>query len=230
MAMQHLRDQMLRLHPEWDYRLWTLDNIPVIQNRSAYDFFKTNMFKSDVVRYEILYQHGGVYVDTDFLFLQNIKPLLEDTDHLLIAQMDKGKTGWINNAMMAFEPRHYFMKHLIDGIPDMLQKGIRQIGRVSDLTIGLHISGPIYLTKQSNVLQNRLVAHKRLFCGMPYGDTKTGLDKYYPDAYAIHLWASIWKEKGLDEAKILRAIKTHRRSPREDRRCAEEEEEERTSD
>ena len=207
-AMQHLRDHMLSLHPDWDYKLWTLQNIPPIKNLATYEFLKRDMFKSDVIRYEILYEHGGVYADTDFLFYRNIEPLLHDTDHLLIGQLDKGKLGWINNALMAFEPRHAFIKALIDGMPEMLRKGIKQVDKVGEMTTGLHVAGPIYLTKKSNaLLANRLVAHKSLFCGMRYNHAKKGVLEDYPNAYALHLWASSFGKNGLDETLILRAIK-----------------------
>jgi mannosyltransferase OCH1-like enzyme len=61
------RDTWLELHPGWEYKLWNLNNLdfPLITaglvNKSA-----NYAQMADILRYEILYQYGGVYIDTDF--------------------------------------------------------------------------------------------------------------------------------------------------------------------
>jgi mannosyltransferase OCH1-like enzyme len=47
------------------------------------------MFKSDILRYEVLHKLGGVYVDFDFLCLKNIEPLLQK-DYLRISDLNIG--------------------------------------------------------------------------------------------------------------------------------------------
>lgn len=52
----------------FQYKLWTdkeAAEMPM-QNRKLFDALKNYGAKSDVLRYEILYQEGGLYVDTDF--------------------------------------------------------------------------------------------------------------------------------------------------------------------
>jgi inositol phosphorylceramide mannosyltransferase catalytic subunit len=55
-------------HEGWEYRLWTDEEIAKLdmQNRVLYDQSKNFAEKSDIARLEILYQYGGLYVDTDF--------------------------------------------------------------------------------------------------------------------------------------------------------------------
>ena len=55
-------------HPDWEYRLWTDADIEglVLQNRQLYETSTNWGEKSDILRYEILYQFGGLYVDMDF--------------------------------------------------------------------------------------------------------------------------------------------------------------------
>ncbi|CAE7943902.1 unnamed protein product, partial [Symbiodinium sp. KB8] len=33
--------------------------------------------KSDVVRYAVIYHHGGIYMDTDFLVVQDLDPVID---------------------------------------------------------------------------------------------------------------------------------------------------------
>lgn len=65
-------------HPDWEYKLWTdteISNIPLI-NQKLYNSLKNFGSKSDVVRYEILYREGGVYMDTDFEMVKSFDELL----------------------------------------------------------------------------------------------------------------------------------------------------------
>ena len=61
-----IRD-LKRLHsPRFEYRLWT-DADVTPENFSNYNWImKTSCYaqKADIMRYEILYNHGGVYFDT----------------------------------------------------------------------------------------------------------------------------------------------------------------------
>ncbi len=68
------------LHPDWEYKLWREEDI------AAWDFPSKDLFdkassyqeKSDILRYEILYKHGGLYVDMDYKALKNF----DDLHHL----------------------------------------------------------------------------------------------------------------------------------------------------
>lgn len=71
-----------RLHPDWEYRLWT------DSDAEAFDFELKDLFnkssnwgeKSDILRAEILNAFGGVYVDTDFECLQPFDELITRYD------------------------------------------------------------------------------------------------------------------------------------------------------
>lgn len=55
-------------HDGWEYKLWTDAEIAKLNmhNRVIYDQSDNFGEKSDIARLEILYQYGGIYVDTDF--------------------------------------------------------------------------------------------------------------------------------------------------------------------
>src|SRR3989304_7074551 len=73
-----LQDQIKKFHPHATVKLWTdqeAKTYPMI-NRIAFDQSINYGEKSDIWRYEILYNEGGVYLDGDFEMLQSLQPLL----------------------------------------------------------------------------------------------------------------------------------------------------------
>ena len=66
-------------------------------------------YVSDYVRCKVLYEHGGVYLDTDVTLEQDITPLLDDTLFL----------GWenpssINMAVCGTPPKHELMREMLE--------------------------------------------------------------------------------------------------------------------
>ena len=57
-----------RLNPEWQVWLWTDRDAEVfpMKRRDMFEASGNNGQKSDIFRFEILREYGGVYVDTDF--------------------------------------------------------------------------------------------------------------------------------------------------------------------
>ena len=65
-------------HPDWEYRLWTdadVCKIPIV-HKDIFNLAQNYGMKSDILRYEILKQYGGIYVDTDFECLHPLDDLL----------------------------------------------------------------------------------------------------------------------------------------------------------
>ena len=64
-----------RNHPDWSYHVWTEETIDYpLRNQAQYDAMKDFGGKADVLRYEILSRHGGVYVDADMVCLRPLDP------------------------------------------------------------------------------------------------------------------------------------------------------------
>ena len=60
-------------YPEWKFKLWRekdIDNLTLI-NRRIYNKEPTLRGKSDIARYEILYQFGGIFMDSDSFWIDN---------------------------------------------------------------------------------------------------------------------------------------------------------------
>ena len=104
--------------PGWQYKLWTdkeVENFPLI-NQTLYYQEKNMGARADLLRIEILYKEGGLYVDTDF---ECIKPEMFDVlNHAYdfycgLTPLDCKKFV-INNAIIGSIPGHPVLKGCIE--------------------------------------------------------------------------------------------------------------------
>ncbi len=182
------RDSWLRMHPGWGYRLWNLENLDFKCLRA--DLLPqcvSYAALADILRLEVLYRHGGVYVDTDFECFKPIDALIDGLH--AFACSENGQV--ISTGLMGAKPGSQIMRRLIDGLPE-------QIGQVH----ANHETGPAYVTRQ--ILRGGFTGDFALLPSAyfyPYamGEPRmTAAD--CPDAYAAHHWALSWfdpKERSL---------------------------------
>lgn len=98
-------------HPHWDYRLWTDANLPPMRNRDAFDRSIPWHQKADILRYELLWQFGGVYVDADSYALRPLDDLL--AGEKMFAGYERGVAGMIANGVIGCAPEHPVMDRVI---------------------------------------------------------------------------------------------------------------------
>lgn len=110
--LQKCIDGWKELCPDYEFIEWNETNYNV--NRHAYTaeaYQKEKYgFVTDVARLDILYEHGGIYMDTDVTLLRNL-------DDLLYQQGFIGAEKWGNvntGGGCGFIPGHPLLKELID--------------------------------------------------------------------------------------------------------------------
>lgn len=78
-VMPHTRKEFarkwVRKNIGWTVRVWSRSDLPELQNAWVLDT-DDYMLQSDVARFEIVYQEGGVYLDTDMECLQPLDCLM----------------------------------------------------------------------------------------------------------------------------------------------------------
>ena len=65
-------------NPDWEFIFWDderLRDVDII-NQEYLDDCDNYSMKSDILRFDILYQFGGLYIDTDFECLKSLDPFL----------------------------------------------------------------------------------------------------------------------------------------------------------
>jgi len=105
-------------HPDWEYRLWTQHNIPFNELRN-YDLIKdsSNLGEvSDLVRLELLYKFGGLYVDMDTECLRAHDILHHAYDFYMCLQpLDSGLVQLANSPIGSI-PGHPILKEMIEEV------------------------------------------------------------------------------------------------------------------
>lgn len=104
-------------HLGWEYMFWTDDmNRSFIKRNnpeflSVYDRYPYNIQRVDAVRYFILYEMGGVFVDLDFECIRSVEPLIDGHDCVFGLEPQEHskrhrKNQIVCNAFMACSPRN----------------------------------------------------------------------------------------------------------------------------
>ena len=188
---QVFRDHLRALHPDWEYRLWTDENLPPLINARLFNSQHRAFYRADILRYEVLAEHGGVYVDVDFLMYRNIEPLLRNTDHFLAYE----GVEWVCNSIMGFAPNHWFLWKLIAEAPSRARKlwdrwGVDRIG-------------PGLVTACAAESTNLLILPKGVFYPISAADIRKRQFERVPSAYGAHMWNDV---NGPDAMQVWRLL------------------------
>ena len=75
-----LSKELKEKHPNYEYHLWTDDNLPEIPERlkDMYELMyskKDYVYCADMLRWLVVYQYGGWYLDIDWEFIQSLDSL-----------------------------------------------------------------------------------------------------------------------------------------------------------
>ncbi|CCI39677.1 unnamed protein product [Albugo candida] len=146
-----------QIHPKWDYKLWTDNELSTLKLRNENRFNLAANFgeKSDILRYEILLQFGGLYVDVDFKCLKSFEGLCKVRSihsHYPFVDLTRVETFSfvtgisntsvfeLNNGLLACTQHHPIMKELVDTLatqnPAMALTDARILGNIADFTTG----------------------------------------------------------------------------------------------
>ena len=93
------RKNFTAIYPDWEYRLWREDDIKELNliNRDEYRYEEILSGKVNILRYEILYQYGGIYIDADCEWINNksLQNLIDKTNETGVF------AGWEDENMLA---------------------------------------------------------------------------------------------------------------------------------
>lgn len=170
----------MRLHPGWSMvHLTSPDDLGDFPNKQLLGECKNYAQMSDILRYEALWQLGGVYLDTDFDCQKNIEELLTGDFVGAGERPDMVSAGFI-----AARPQH----PLVGRVRELLPERIKRPGRQA------HTTGPGLLTEVWQEFKHdpSVVTYgPELF--YPYHWTEQHRrHEAFPGAYAIHHWAGSW--------------------------------------
>lgn len=116
----------------WDFKLWRERDIEEfgLVNKKQFDDSVSYQQKSDIARYEIVYRLGGMYLDTDMVFLgNNLSEHLPLESKMFIGCIESPSPSlnktigspYIANGWFIAPPRHQILKRCIDLIPERVR-------------------------------------------------------------------------------------------------------------
>ena len=102
---------------DWEYRLWTDADLDSLVKEDFPEFHEAwkaldrHIKRVDTARYCILYKHGGLYADLDFIFTRGIDDLIDDEHDIFFYKSTQAIVkNWefLGNALMISEPKQQF--------------------------------------------------------------------------------------------------------------------------
>jgi mannosyltransferase OCH1-like enzyme len=183
LPIEHQRwmDGWQETHPLWSHRVWRDADVPALRNQVCFDAARSWAQKADILRYEILLQQGGVYLDTDVECCKSIEPLLEGAT----AVIGREDSILLGNSVMAATPGHPWVQGLVDGLAQS----------VAEHRLTMDQTGPAYLTRVSEGRSDVRVLPPATFYPFPStGPVPQPGQETPPDTYAVHHWAKSWRD------------------------------------
>lgn len=182
--------------PDFEFTLWNESNFPIAFSAFTQEAYRLGYyaFVSDVARIWVLYNYGGVYLDTDMLLLSPLDPLLNYEffigDHLQ-NEIGVGIFGCVKN--------HTFLAKCLDVYKNS----------TFDLNNLIIIPNLFDLILKFNFFPNIIRYSPEYFYPLPFSKKGENYSLYVtPNTIAVHLWNHSWKDEFayLKEHKFLKAF------------------------
>lgn len=164
-------------HPDWEYRLWTEKELSEVgwKNQRWIDFYCSREIWSgakNIYQYEILFNHGGVFVDADTECLEPIDELLNSGhDAYSYFENEVTRPGYVQPVLAAIKGSK-FVEELIN---DINIKPIVEIERSYVATGNKYVGDMARLTKQDIKIFPSYMFNPEHFTGEKY----SGEEKIY---------------------------------------------------
>jgi inositol phosphorylceramide mannosyltransferase catalytic subunit len=173
-------------HPDWEMKLWTDDDLPELGIGAAErELARTRSELANLVRYEALHRHGGVYVDTDVECQRPLIPLMQGIDAFAALEVP----GRIGTAVLGSIAGHPVFE---------------RAARLARQTLGIFepraasTNGAYFLSLIAEQEQNVAIYEAELFYPYLWDEPERRHEKF-PDAYVVHHWALSWLEERLPD-------------------------------
>ena len=98
-----------KLHPSWKMKLWTEKEIVHFTNIDILPKCSNLAMRSDIIRYEVIYREGGVYLDPDMECLKNIEMLVHGVEFFGCWQ----RPDILSNAVFGSAPSTKIMQNIV---------------------------------------------------------------------------------------------------------------------
>ena len=175
----------------------------------------------DFGRYCLLYQTGGMYVDTDMWCIRPVdactalqQQITQDKPFVAVCQANPSLSHVVNNGMMVSTPGHPFLRHFILDIQKKVtdHRADKEI-RLKEWFI-IHCAGPLNLSKQLRIFQKNDQHANTVILYFPFDVFEASVDRQLfrvtDQTIALHVregsWISSDGIKGLAADMIINMV------------------------
>lgn len=182
-----------KINPGWMTRIWTNKDLTYENFSNLHYILKSKKYaqQADIMRYEILYKYGGIYLDTDFECYKNIETLLIDYDFFTCnGDHDSTNQCVISMGLYGSKKNNIISKSLVDNI-----KYVNTDSK--DINVE---TGPFYFGK---IVNNYLGMFKEIYPRYFYPNTykeffyNIDVSNYRKNAYGEHHWSNSWNKENI---------------------------------
>jgi mannosyltransferase OCH1-like enzyme len=194
-----LVSEIKRINHDYEVIEWNDENIDFeLINHDLYHKCENLGSKSDILRFELLYKYGGIYIDYDFLQIKKFDDLL-DSDFFAGAAGDAQDEVW--NSIVGAAPQSQVALKFLEGLSSTKPIRKNEIDRVMNET------GPYYLKRILD--DNHITEDVRIFRGKQFfpfpgaqrflirnltpGDIEYARKFADESTYCIHLHTTAWQ-------------------------------------
>lgn len=173
------------LHPTWTLRTWDdpEELFGFMRCREQYDRQTNHAGRSDIARYEIIAEHGGIYVDTD------VEPLRAFDELLANHRAFAGREGkqLICPTVIGAPAHHAAMTAVLDLLP---RWELRHRGQSPNIQTGPHLFTAAWHRRRDV----RIMPQSTFY---PVGWWERGRlnGDYPPESLSVHHWSQRWDPK-----------------------------------
>jgi glycosyltransferase involved in cell wall biosynthesis len=176
-------------NPDYEHILWTETEIEkrdfIFECQEKIDLCQELCGKADIMRLEILWKYGGIYLDADSICVESLDNFLLEKTAFATFENENTRKGLVANGNMGFVPRHPLCRDMIDWIlSDESNEPIRTLrawasvgptlltrflntGKYADFCVfPSHLFLPIHFTGSSYDGHRKVYAHQ--FWGSNY--------------------------------------------------------------
>ncbi|MFC1841590.1 glycosyltransferase family 32 protein [Candidatus Dependentiae bacterium] len=164
-------------------------------NRTFFDQTRNYGQRSDILKWEVVYRFGGVYIDVDFECIKPLDMLNHMYDFYTGIQPLDTSFIQLGAALFAARPGHPTLKHCVESIKDDWHNP-----QVVVATGPLHFTKSYFQTLSNKGLVDAVFPASYFYpCG--YDEQKLPRKNWIkPESFAVHHWAGSWlKPEGWDK-------------------------------
>lgn len=171
------------INPDWEIRLWTDRNLPSFRNYSVFmQAHEHKNLQADILRVNLLYQFGGVYMDIDVIPFKPIDPLFSSSDKLVCAWESVLHTpGILANTFMASIQYHPVWLELIVNFSTLVFP--------KNMVYRTTRAGPKKVTPYLLQHNPRILPDYIFYPEWCNTKNRNPRPEVYPNSYGFHLWA-----------------------------------------